>query len=215
MSELTTFLHGYGHWVFLGLGFAEFAGLPIASVPLLIAAGALATLGVGPSPSDVVLLAALGGWVADAIWYGIGRWRGERIMDLACGLSSNPGACALRVSSRLEQVGPTYIAVSKFVPGAGNLVASAAGMVRFPALLFLGMDAAALLAWAGAWVLLGSWLGEPVEAVVRTALTWIGPLLGAVAGLIVLGLVWRAVKVRRHRAAHEAARITAADAVEA
>jgi membrane protein DedA with SNARE-associated domain len=198
MTELAHFLDAYGPWLFLGLGFAEFAGLPIATVPLLVAAGGLAVTGMGPHPVVVAGLAALGAWVADAGWYGLGRARGGRLIDVACGLSSNPNTCIVGVCGRLERVGPGYIAISKFIPGVGNLIASAAGIARYPAARFLELDAAAVLVWAAAWVGLGAVFSGPVEAAVRMVVRYAGVAAVAALALIVLAVVWRFVRARLH-----------------
>ncbi len=36
METLDAFLSSYGYWVFFAVGFAEFVGVPIVSVPVLI-----------------------------------------------------------------------------------------------------------------------------------------------------------------------------------
>ncbi len=92
MEYLDAFLSSYGYWVFFAVGFAEFVGVPIVSVPVLIAGGASVasgTLGFWP----MVLSVAAGGWLADLGWYSIGRRRGSWLIDVTCVLSSNPRAC--------------------------------------------------------------------------------------------------------------------------
>jgi membrane protein DedA with SNARE-associated domain len=202
MSELTQFLDTYGHVLFLAIGFVEFAGLPVASVPLLIAAGALAGMGAGPAPALVIGLVALGGWLADVGWYVVGRARGVRLVELACGLTSNRDACVYAVQDRLEQMGARYIAVSKFVPGTANLAASAAGIAGLPARTFLIADAVAVVAWAAVWVGLGIAFGEPVEAVITALMQYAGWVVALVVVGLLFGLVWRVVRVRRHQRKH-------------
>ncbi len=60
MENLDAFLNSYGYWVFFAVGFAEFVGVPIVSVPALIGGGAMVasgTLGFW----GVVLSVAAGG----------------------------------------------------------------------------------------------------------------------------------------------------------
>ncbi len=45
METLDAFLSNYGYWVFFAVGFAEFVGVPIVSVPVLIGGGALVASG--------------------------------------------------------------------------------------------------------------------------------------------------------------------------
>ncbi len=50
MEYLDAFLSNYGYWAFFAVGFAEFVGVPILSVPVLIGGGAMVasgTLGLG------------------------------------------------------------------------------------------------------------------------------------------------------------------------
>ncbi len=123
METARVLLEGYGYWLLLGVGFAEFAGLPIASVPVLIVAGAAAAEGAISLPA-AALAAALGGLLADTAWYSLSRWRGQRLVDTVCNLSSNPKSCVLTIANRLEKVGSVYVLPSKFVPGTGNLAAA-------------------------------------------------------------------------------------------
>ncbi len=97
MENLDTFLSSYGYWVFFAVGFVEFVGVPIVSVPVLIVGGAMVasgTLGFWA----VVLSVAAGGWLADLGWYSVGRRQGPWLIDVACGLSSNPRGTGERMA---------------------------------------------------------------------------------------------------------------------
>ena len=91
MENLETFLSSYGYWVFFAVGFAEFVGVPIVSVPVLIGGGVLVasgTLGFW----GVVVSVAVGGWIADLGWYSIGRRGGAWLIEVACGLPAMESA---------------------------------------------------------------------------------------------------------------------------
>lgn len=45
LENLDVFLSSYGYWVFFAVGFAEFVGVPIVSVPVLLGGGALVASG--------------------------------------------------------------------------------------------------------------------------------------------------------------------------
>jgi len=197
VETLVQILESYGYWLFLGLGFMEFVGVPIASLPLLVAAGALAAGGV-LHPAGVVTAAALGGLLADAVWYSLGRWHGQRVVNAACGLSSNPSACIVSVESRLETMGDPFILLAKFVPGAGNLIGPAAGLARRPMPGFLVRDAVALLAWAGAYVALGWIFDDQVTAVIRMATGYARLVIIVGLILVLAALAWRIIKARSH-----------------
>lgn len=196
------FVEQHGYWLVASVGFAEYVGVPIASVPVLVAAGALATEG-GLQPIGIAVAAAAGGLVADGAWFGIARWQGARIVGSACGLTSNPNACVIGVRNRVARLGPRYILTAKFVPGAGNLIAPGAGLARIGALRFLALDATALLLWATLYVTLGFVFSEQVEAVVEIVAGYARWTLAAAALLVAGAGAWRVVRARRHGHRHD------------
>ena len=147
MEQLTLLLVQFGYPLLFGLGFLEFIGAPIASVPVLIVAGGLAASGDVSVPG-IILAAALGGLLADSLWYGAARLRGRSLVDSVCGLSSNPMACVLTVERKVSAVGPVFLLPANFIPGAGNLVAAASGLTGMTVGAFLIMDGLGVLAWA-------------------------------------------------------------------
>jgi membrane protein DedA with SNARE-associated domain len=207
MDQLTILFEQHGYLLLFGLGFLEFIGAPIAGVPLLIAAGGLAAVG-GLSVPGVILSAALGGFLADIVWYVVARLRGRGLVDTVCGLSSNPMACVLGVEKRVAAVGPWYLLPAKFVPGAGNIVAAASGLSPVAFGTFLLMDGLGVLAWAAVFTGLGWLFSAQVEQAVQWADQFTVWLLAVAALLITLGGVWRVLKVRMHRAAHQAMEAT-------
>jgi membrane protein DedA with SNARE-associated domain len=201
MDALLHILDSYGYALLFALGFAEYAGVPIASVPILIASGALAHAG-GLSLPLIVGSAALGGLTADALWYWLGRWTGCRLVAAACALSSNRKACVLGVEERVTRIGVPYILSAKFIPGAGNLIAPAAGFGRVPAYRFLALDGVGLLAWATAYAGVGWLFSERVGSVIDWAMVYARWVLWGLPVLLVGGAAWRYSKVRAHRGAH-------------
>lgn len=166
MEDLLPLVERYGYWFLLGVGFSEYAGLPIVSVPLIVGAGALSA---GPAlhPVPVAVAAAAGGLAADLAWYGLARWRGHRLVDAACRLSSNPGRCVVGVERRVSELGARIILPSKFLPGVGNLMAPAAGFAGIDPVRFAALDAGALLLWATAYTGLGRVFSRQVSGVVE------------------------------------------------
>ena len=204
METARVLLEGYGYWLLLAVGFAEFAGLPIASVPVLVVAGAAAAEGAISLPA-AALAAALGGLLADTAWYSLSRWRGQSLVDTVCNLSSNPKSCVISIASRLQKVGPVYVLPSKFIPGTGNLVAASAGLAGLRPAAFLSADAVAL----GLWSVVYLGLGYLLEGQVASAVNWVAGFTGvaaAVAASLILGaLVWRFVRAGMHREGHRRA----------
>ena len=197
MENLEAFLSSYGYWVFFAVGFAEFIGVPIVSVPVLIGAGALVasgTLGFW----GVVLSVAAGGWLADLGWYTVGRRQGSWLIDVACGLSSNPMTCVSTVKNRLSRLGAPYILLAKMLPGSGNFIAVAAGLAGFGTLRFVLADGAALILWASIYTGTGWIFSDQVTPAIEWAVTYNRALV-VVLVVIVLAAAWRLWQVRFHQ----------------
>lgn len=200
-QTLLPWVEAYGYLTLAAVGFAEQAGFPLAGGPLLVAAGSLCAL-VGLHPGLVLLSAAGGALVADLGWFLLVRWRGQELVEVACGLTSNPGSCVLAVGERVSRLGVAYVVPAKFIPGVGNLISAGSALAGMGALRFLVADGIAVLFWAGAWTTLGRLFTSEVQA----ALAWVAryqqPAALAAVGLVVAAAVWRIVKIRRHREAH-------------
>lgn len=190
MEDLLPFVERYGYWTLLAVGFAEYAGIPIVSVPVLVGAGALAAHGA-VDPVLAAAAAAAGGLLADGMWYGLGRWQGYRLVGVACRLSSNPTACVVDVEDRVRRLGPGFVIPSKFLPGVGNLMAPAAGFAGVAASLFLLYDAVALSLWAGVYTGLGRIFSRHVAAVIEWIALYRDYALVAAVVLVVGAAVWR------------------------
>jgi membrane protein DedA with SNARE-associated domain len=205
MDQLAVLLERYGYLLIFAVGFLEYSGAPIASVPILVVAGALASMGGLPLPG-MVFAAALGGLTSDLIWYTTARHRGEKLVDAVCGLSTNPTACVIGVERRLCSIGPIYLLPSKFLPGAGNLAAAASGYAGIPLRAFVLFDGLALLIWASVYSGAGWIFSAQVERAIEWASSFALLVLLIAVGLITSAGVWRYFKVRMHRPMHEAER---------
>ena len=92
MNSTLEFLVRHGYVVVLGWVFVEQIGLPIPSIPLLLAAGALA--GTGRMNIFAALFVAMFAAVcADSLWFQLGRIKGIRILQLLCKISLEPDSC--------------------------------------------------------------------------------------------------------------------------
>lgn len=204
MEHLLVLVDNYGYPLLFGLGFLEFIGFPIASTPLIVLAGALAS-GGALHPLAALGSIVLGALVADTAWFTLARWRGRRLVERVCGLTSHPRACVFSVTSRLERFGARYLLAAKLLPGVGHLSAPAAGFAGIRARIFLPLDGAGLTLWAGAYLAAG-WIFAPwVIEVVRWIEGTARVAIAAVVVLVAVAVAWRFIKAGRHRAAHASA----------
>ncbi len=201
MLYLQDFFGEWGYLVLFTLGFAEFIGVPVASIPFMFMAGALAA-SEGMFFLTVPLAVTAGAALADAIWFWAGRSKAKWMVDAACGLTSNPFACVIKVQKSLQARGPRHIFLAKFTIGAANLIAPAAGLAEMRAKRFFPVDLGALFLWATLVTGLGWVFERQVLFVVRFLLANSRESFFAIAGLIVVAGIWRIQKVRRHKGLH-------------
>jgi len=201
MDTLLTMIDSSGLLLLFGLGFAEYGGLPIAGVPFVIVAGSLTRPGAISMPAVIGSVAA-GALLADAMWYGLARWRGDRLVGAACSLSPRPNACVGKVEAQVTRLGAPYILISKFIPGVGHLIAPAAGFGGLPVLRFLALDVVALLLWATVYAGVGWIFSDQVESVIRVVESYTSWALVIAVLLVAMGGVFRYLKTRRHGPLH-------------
>ena len=164
MHTTIEFLLRHGYVLLLGWVFAEQLGLPLPSMPLLLAAGALAGRGHMSFFASLfyVMLAAV---AADAIWYQLGRRKGIRILQLLCKISLQPDSCVRRTEGVFAKQGARSLVLAKFVPGLNTVAPPLAGIFHMRARRFLLFDALGALFWGGAYLGIGYVFSGEIEHV--------------------------------------------------
>jgi len=148
----------------LGWVFAEQMGLPIPSMPLLLAAGALAGTGHLSFLASLfyVVFAAV---LADSIWYELGRRKGIRILQFLCKISIEPDSCVRRTEGVFSKQGARSLLLAKFLPGLGTVAPPLAGIFHMRPRRFLLFDATGSLLWASTFLGLGFVFSGEIERV--------------------------------------------------
>jgi membrane protein DedA with SNARE-associated domain len=202
MHKTIEFLLHHGYVVLLGWVFAEQIGLPIPSLPLLLAAGALAgshQLSFFASLS-VCLVAAV---AADTIWFALGRLKGIRILQLLCKISLEPDSCVRRTEGVFSKQGARSLLLAKFLPGLGTVAPPLAGIFHMRLRRFLLFDAMGSILWAGTFLGIGYVFSSEIEHIAERAASlgsWLLVLIvAAVAGYIVYKYVARKRFLRQLR----------------
>jgi len=182
MHRTLEFLVHHGYTVLLAWVFAEQVGLPVPSLPLLLAAGALA--GTGHLNFFAALFyAVLGAVAADSIWYQLGRVKGIKILQLLCRISLEPDSCVRRTEGIFSKHGARSLLVSKFLPGLGIVTPPLAGIFHMRARRFLLFDAGGSFLWAGTFLGVGYVFSGQIERVAERLASlgsWLLVLLVAV-----------------------------------
>ncbi len=169
MSETLDFLVRHGYAIVFVWMAAEQLGLPIPTIPLLLAAGAIAGTG-RLSLTLAVTLAVVASLLADFAWYEIGRRRGIRVLNLLCRVSLEPDSCVRRTEQIFGRYGARSLVVSKFVPGLGIMAPPLAGIVGMPPGRFLIYTGLGALLYAGSFAVLGYVFSAQIERVADAAL---------------------------------------------
>src|SRR5712692_529827 len=182
MLSLLDFLLRHGYVVLLGWVFVEQIGLPVPTVPLLLAAGALAGAGRLSFFASLFfcLLAAL---AADTIWFQLGRLKGIKILHLLCKISLEPDSCVRRTQGIFSKQGARSLLLAKFLPGLGTVAAPLAGIFHMRLRRFLLFDAAGSLLWAGTFLGLGYVFSGEIERVAEHLAALGGWLLVLLLGI--------------------------------
>ncbi len=164
MHGLFEFLLRHGYVLLLGWVFAEQAGLPLPSVPLLLAAGVLA--GTGRLNFALCLLASvLAAVSADTMWYRLGRLKGIRILQWICKISLEPDSCVRRTEGVFEKYGAKSLLFAKFLPGLNTVATPLAGVFHMRLRRFLVFDVLGAVIWSGTFLGLGYKFSEQIERI--------------------------------------------------
>jgi membrane protein DedA with SNARE-associated domain len=180
----------------LGWVFAEQIGLPVPSMPLLLAAGALA----GTHHLNFLFslfLCVLAAVAADSIWYSLGRIKGIKVLQLLCKISLEPDSCVRRTEGVFSKQGARSLLVAKFLPGLSTVAPPLAGIFHMRPRRFLLFDASGSILWAGSLLGLGYLFSGEIERIAEHALRLGGWLLVLVIGSLAAYITYKFVARRR------------------
>lgn len=207
MQPTVQFLVRHGYMLLFAMVLTEQLGVPIPAIPVLLAMGALAGLGLCSfgAALSLTMIAAL---AADSAWYILGRQRGHSVLKWLCRVSLEPDSCVSTTRSWFKKLGAWVLVICKFVPGLSAVSTPMAGLSRIPWWKFLVADAAGSLLWAFTFLALGYVFRAQLEDVGRIALH-LGSGLGAVIGaLLALWIGWKFWQRKRFLRSLRIARIS-------
>jgi membrane protein DedA with SNARE-associated domain len=198
--------HGYALvflWVLLEQG-----GLPLPSLPLLLACGALAKDG-RLSVHWIILTGVAGCLTSDTFWYVLGRRRGAKVLRLICRVSLEPDSCVRQTETAFLRYGSRSLLIAKFVPGLSAVSAPMAAIVGVRFARFAAFDVLGALIWLGSCCTLGWLFSDQLDIVGDYALRmgkWLAVLL---FGLLAAWITWKFIQRKRFLRKLAVSRITA------
>lgn len=195
MPVAIDFFLKYGYSILFLWVLVEQLGVPIPSVPLLLAAGTLTATHEMNLPL-VLMAVLLGSLVADSAWYWLGKKYGGAVVKLLCRLSMESSTCVRRTEDFFARRGASALVVSKFIPGLSTVAPPIAGQTGMKFRLFAMYDAAGILLWAVTFTLGGRFFGEVLKRH-PDALEWVGRFGFVLFIVLLLGFfVWRFFRQR-------------------
>ena len=207
MHSTLEFLIKHGYVVLLGWVFAEQLGMPVPSLPVMLAAGALAGTG-HLSFWTSLMLVAVGALSADSIWYLLGKKKGIRVLQFLCKISLEPDSCVRRTEGIFSKQGARSLLLAKFIPGLGTVAPPLAGIFHMRARKFLLYDGLGALVWGLSILGTGYIFSAQIEHVAEHAARlggWLAVLIiGALAGY----LAWKFIARQKFLRELRIARIT-------
>jgi membrane protein DedA with SNARE-associated domain len=207
MNSLLEFLVRHGYVVLLGWVFVEQLGLPIPSIPLLLAAGALA--GTGHMNIFAALMVAMFAAVgADSLWYLLGRIKGIKILQLLCKISLEPDSCVRRTEGVFSRQGARSLIFAKFLPGLGTVAPPLAGVFHMRAGRFLMFDAMGTFLWAGSFLGAGYIFSNQIERIAERMEALGGWMSIVLIGAFVLYIAYKFIGRQRFLRQLRISRIT-------
>ena len=123
MPSVLALLVRHAYSLLFGWVLIEQAGIPVPSVPLMLAAGTMSAahkLHVERA-LFLVLLACL---ISDSMWYFLGRRYGTRVLNLLCRFSFEASTCVEKTQRTVSKRGPTTLLFANRVATTGKDIVS-------------------------------------------------------------------------------------------
>jgi membrane protein DedA with SNARE-associated domain len=197
--------HGYAlvfFWVLVEQG-----GLPLPSLPLLLACGALARDGQ-LTAHWIVLIGVAACLSADTFWFTLGRRRGAKVLRLICRVSLEPDSCVRQTETAFLRYGVRSLLVAKFIPGLSAVSAPMAAIVGVSYARFVAFDVVGALIWIGSYCALGYIFSNQLDRVGDYAARMGSWAAVFVIALLAAWIAWKFIQRRRFLKKLAVSRIT-------
>jgi membrane protein DedA with SNARE-associated domain len=208
VSHIIQFLIQHGYLLLFAWLLVEQAAVPLPSIPLLLACGALAR--DGKMAVHLILLYGLAAClIADNIWFQLGRRRGTKILRFICRIALEPDSCVRQTENAFLKYGMRSLLVAKFVPGLNAVAAPLAGRSGASRGRFLLFDSLGILLWVATFTGVGYIFSDQLEDVANYAMRMGSGLGVLIVGLLATWIAWKFVQRQRFLRKLAVSRITA------
>ncbi len=182
MEQALDFITRHGGPVIFVYVFLDQLGLPIPTVPILLALGGLAGSG-RIDPVFGLLVAVSASICADLVWYWLGRRKGTGALGLLCRVALEPDTCVSKTRDLFARHGVKSLLFAKFVPGLDTVGPPLAGMLGVRPIPFVLWSGAGGFLWLGTFGGLGYLFTDQIEGLAGAA-----DRFGTTLALVVVGL---------------------------
>jgi membrane protein DedA with SNARE-associated domain len=196
MHRALEFLVHHGYIVLPCWVFVEQMGVPVPTIPLLLATGTLAGTG-RMNFAAAIFLSVFAAVCADSIWYWLGLIKGAKILQYLCKISLEPDSCVRRTEGLFSRRGARSLLVAKFIPGLGTVGPPLAGIIQMRPQRFLLFDSGGAFLWAATFLSLGYVFSGEIERIGEYALSLGRGLSVLVIGSIIAYIAYKLIARQR------------------
>src|SRR2546422_3501394 len=176
MDDVTQFVIRHANLVLFAAVFADQVGLPFPSVPVLLAAGALA--GAGQMNLGMAVgLAVAACFVGDFVWYYLGRHRGRHVLNVLCRISFEPDSCVRHTENFFGRHGMRSLILAKFIPGVSTVTPALAGLFNVSVERFMLYNGLGALLWTVTYIAPGYLFSDQLELIAGQSARFGGSLV--------------------------------------
>jgi membrane protein DedA with SNARE-associated domain len=150
-------------WLLFAWVLGNQSGLPVPVVPALLGVGTVAG-STRLSLSRIIVVAVGASLSADLVWYGLGRWRGARVLRILARFSPTAGPLIHRARRVFLAHVSAFQLGARFLPELNAISAALAGTEQVSIVRFVFYGLASAVTWAGGWIGLGYLMSDAVTA---------------------------------------------------
>ena len=173
-------------------------GVPVPAAPVLLLAGA--AVDAGEASLWAVMSAAVAAvFVADCLWFIVGRVYGRRAMNALVRISLSMDTSIKRTRAWFERFGAPLLSISKFVPGLGLIAPPLLGTTLIDTKIFIVWDLTGAVAWSGFWLAGGVLFGSKLTRLMSSVSAHGGTAVDVLIALSISYFLFHSIQRMRFR----------------